>query len=226
MRALKYMLGLVLLGCAILPVYYGYERPSAAPTQCDDSPSEHLLEIKGFGYDGRHEGRKVLEITADRLIIKRKKLGFFSIARLKDLRLENAVVRLYPMALEHEKKGLDETQASAFDAVISQIDWPVVRAKRITSVRMAPVRVELWDNQTVMTRIVAATATIRLKPRDILFKKRVKMDSGPRTLTAQMLSLCPDKLGVEVIGVYELTTPDGLKTGERLKTDFYLNVLN
>ncbi len=109
-----------------------------------------------------------------------------------------------------------------FKGVFSKDVLPSFKAKKISSIVMEPVCVELHDEKTVVTQISADWATIRLKRRDILFKGDVKVVSGPRVLTTSRLSLFPENAIIRCDQHFILKTPEKELKGERLTSDIFL----
>jgi len=164
-------------------------------------------DIRGFRFDGTHEGKRTISIKADRFSIDKKKLGFFRFGLMNVARLENAFIHIYGSGLsgersddlaksqkapspltgegwgEGEKRGNgtfcetikpDEShsnvkswQSLTFKDIFSKDALPSFPVKRISSIVVEPVSVTLHDEESVVTRISAALATIRLRKRNI-----------------------------------------------------------
>ena len=86
--------------------------------------------------------------------------------------------------------------------------------KRISSIQMEPVYVTLHDEQSVVTQISAASAAIRLKKRDILFKGNVRVASGARVLTTGQLRMLAEKAVIKTDRHFVLKRPEKQYEGE------------
>lgn len=53
------------------------------------------MAIRGFAFNGYHEGRRTLSIKADSFIVDKKKIGFFRCGLMNIAKLNNAVIDIY-----------------------------------------------------------------------------------------------------------------------------------
>lgn len=185
-------------------------------------------DIRGFRFDGTHEGKKTISIKADRFSIDKKKLGFFRFGLMNVARLENAFIHIYGSRglpgknPDESHSNIKSRQSLTFKNVFSKEALPSFPIKRISSIVMEPVYVELHDEQSVVTRISAASAAIRLKKGDILLKGNVRVASGARVLTTDQLSMLPEKAIVKTDQHFVLKTPEEQYEGDHLTTDIFL----
>ena len=82
-------------------------------------------------------------------------------------------------------------QNLTFKGMFSKDTLPSFRVKKISSIVMKPVCLELHDEQSSVTKISAASAVIRFKKQYVFFKGNVRVVSGERVLTTSRLSLFP-----------------------------------
>ena len=115
-------------------------------------------------------------------------------------------------------------QDLTFKGIFSKAALPSFQVKKISSIVMEPVCLELHDEQSSVARISAASAVIRLKKRCIIFKGNVKVVSGPRVLTTSRLSLFPENAVIKCDQHFTLKTPEKELNGERLTFDIFLQV--
>jgi hypothetical protein len=87
---------------------------------------------------------------------------------------------------------------------------------------MEPVVVKLRDGATVLTEISADSATIRLREGAILFKKSVRVESGPRVLTTEELSMVPKDGLLRTEQRYVMKTPEKWFAGKGITTNMAL----
>ena len=191
----------------------------------DVSSYRHLgprHDIRGFRFDSNYEGRKVLSIKADRFSIQKKKLGFFRFGLMNEARLENALVRIYGKAGKGEAAA---SQDLTFDDAFLGETIPSFSVKRVSSVVLEPINVELHNDDSVVTRISAASAAIRLAKRDILFKGGVKVVSGSRVLKTDQLSIEPENALMKTDRHFILESPEEKWEGQKLTTDLFLRFI-
>jgi len=198
-------------------------------------------EIRGFSFNSSQDGRKVISIKADRFSIKKKKLGFLSFGLMNEARFDNAIIHIYGRdetevggrrseVGKRQKSELARRQSGGgqknltFKGIFSKDSLPSFQVKRISSIVMEPVCLELHDEQSSVTRISAASAVIRLKKRYILFKGNVRVVSGSRVLTTSRLSLFPENAVIRCDQHFTLKTPEKELKGDRLTSDIFLKI--
>lgn len=184
-------------------------------------------EIRGFRFYSTSDGKKIISIKADSFSIQKKKLGFFRFGLMNEARLENAFIHMYGRGRKPDESdnNLKPWEYLTFNNVFSRDALPSSRIKRISSIVMEPVHIELHDEQSVVTKISAASAAIRLKKRDIFFKGDVTVVSGSRLLTTDQLSMLPEKAVMKTDRHFILKTPEKQWEGHRLTTDIFLRSL-
>ena len=215
---------ITLCGCLALPFgLYFFTGPSAAPDAQPALIAGHLIDIKGFDYAQDRFGRRTLSIRADRLTISKPKIGHVNVGGFATVGLENAVVRLYAKSPEAAHNRSGHANRDNFESVLNGIYMPFPSVKRILSVKMAPVRVELANQSGVAVHISAPSAAIRANKGDLVFNHGAMVVSGPKSLKTSRLSISPEFDVVQVLGPYVLKTPDGEYRGNRLSTDIELN---
>jgi len=201
----------------------------------------HRHEIQGFRYAGNLDGKKVISIKADRFSIQKKKLGFFRFGLLNEVRFDNAFVHIYgrikpvkktgdPIAHNRPQIARGRPQIArgrpqknlTFNALFTKDSLPSFPVKRISSIVLQPVYVALHDEQSEVSRISAASAVIRLRKKDILFKGNVKVLSGSRVLTTDRLRMLPARAVIETEGPFVMQTPERRLKGQHLTSTIFL----
>ena len=226
-KALKTFFGVLVLICLASSIifYYYHHRASNVKNHREDiSHYRHPRPrhvIQGFRFDSNHGGKRVISIKADRFSIQKKKLGFFRFGLMNEAILENAFIHLYGRRSLPEDKS-DDWQDLTFKDVFSRETLPSFPIKRISSIVMEPVCLNLYDEQFVVTQISASSASIRLKKRDILFKGDVRVVSGSRVLTTDQLRMLPEEGVIKTDRYFILKTPEKQWEGARLTTDVFL----
>ena len=221
-------------------LYYQHRTSDLPETSQDISRRRYPRprhEIRGFHFHGTHEGKRTISIKADRFGIEKKKLAFFRFGLMNVARLTNAVIDIYGKRTESvrsagpspagQKAGrtwsnTSRRQSITFEEVFSGKALPSFPAKRISSIVIEPVLVKLHDETSVVSEISAASATIRMRQRDILFKGDVRVVSGSRVLTTNQLIMLPESAVIKTDRHFVLKTPEKQFDGERLTTNIYL----
>lgn len=194
--------------------------------------SKHSLRMGGFKFVGNYEGKRIISIRADLFTIEKKKLGFFRFGLLNVARFRNAVIDIYgekirsatgaaPVSIGQTAE-IFKSQQMTFKEVFRKEALPSFPVKRISSILIEPVTVNLHDGNSVVTRISAASATISLKRRSILFKGNVRVASGSRSLRTDRLVLLPENAVIKIDRRFVLKTPEKELDGEHLTTDIFL----
>lgn len=182
--------------------------------------SRHI--INGLHFDGWHEGKKVITIEADRFSTEKKKLGFFRFGLMNVARFENAYIHIFGKGLLNRHETDKPQQDLTFKDIFSKEALPALPVKKVSSVEIEPVCVELHDEKSVAMKITADFASIRLRKRDIFFTGNVRVESGPNSLTTDTLSFNPDTAVIKTNDHFILKSPEKQEKGNRLKADLFL----
>ena len=181
-------------------------------------------EIRGFNFNSVQEGQRSISIKADRFSIEKKKLGFLSFGLMNEGKFENAVINIYgrrETEVGDQGSGTRDRNLT-FKGIFSKDALPSFQTKKISSIVMKPVSVELHDEKTSVTGISADSAVIDFDNRCILFKGNVRMVSGERVLTTSRLSLFPEGAVIRCDQHFILKTPEKKSEGEHLVSDIFL----
>lgn len=171
------------------------------------------VKIRGFQYDGHYEGKRIISIKGDQFTIEKKKLSFFRLGLTNVARFKGAVIDIYGTGRMSLEKAFTKEALSSFPA------------KRISSIVIEAVKLNLHNEKFLVTQISASSATIRFKKRDILFEGNVKVVSGPKSLETARLMLLPESAVIKTDRHFVLKTPERQFDGEHLTTDMFLGVV-
>lgn len=185
----------------------------------------HRHEIRGVNFNTVTEGRQRISLRADRLCIEKKKIGFFRCALINEATLEHAIIHIYGNRGEENGAHGSGTgdRTLTFRDAFARDGLPSFHTKKIASIVMKPVSVELHDEKTSVTSSISAdSAVIDFERRCILFQGAVRMASGNRTLVTSRLNLFTDAAEIRCEHHFTLTTPERRLEGERLISDIFL----
>jgi len=211
--------------------HYVSDKPHVSESIAPERHPALRQRIMGFRFQGFHDGKKVITIKADKFTIEKKKLGFFRFGLMNEARLENAFIRIFseqaPTTARDNKASSNSrpVQTMSFGHVFSKDSLPPMPVKRISSVVMTPVRIELYEGKSLVTAISARTGTIRLRRREILFKGRVEVVSGPRVLKTDQLRVIPDRGVLRTDYPFVLENHGNRINGKHLLANLLLNPL-
>ena len=184
------------------------------------------LEVKGFKFDRSNSGENILSIKADKFTIEKKKLGFFRLGLINVAIFENAVIDVY---LKRKSSG-DESKPLGDDWDFLGEDLPSLRdafpsfsKKRISSIIIEPVCLNLQGERSLLTQLTAKSAIVRLKNHGILFKGGVRVVSGDKSLITERLNFSPENFVMKTKRHFILKTSDKKLEGNQLTVDFFLN---
>lgn len=210
----------------------------------------YRMQVVGLNFKRMNQGRMSLSITADRFIIRRGKIGFFSTGITSAARIENVQIDIYeapPSVQENSVKqqlsGESSDSGRLVKAGSSQIravngvaeKWnfedlfaeetfsSLLPTKNISTIEAVPVTVRLHGEQGIMTQISAATASVRLKDRKILFNGRVRVLSGGSELSTEQVIFAPMTARLMTDKRYVLKRGGRTIRGSGLKTDIFLS---
>lgn len=225
LKRLRIVIGLIVMICAggtiFIFIHHRVSTPSIGPQEISGHQStSRRFEFWGFRYDGNLDGKRVISIKADRFSIEKKKLGFFRFGLMNVALFENAIIRIY--GDKPDESHENPKQKLSFKNSFSKEALPSFPVKRISSIVMEPIDVELHDEQSAVTRISAASATLSLRKRIIIFKGDVRVVSGDRVLTTTRLNLLLETAVIKTGRDFLLKAPGKQWEGHRLTTDIFL----
>jgi len=187
-------------------------------------------QITGFQFNGLSQGKKTLSIYADKLTVQRKKIGVFRFGLSNEVRLENAHIKVYLDTAGSEvrlnKKRGEKNSKLGLNALVSRDTFSATGVKRITSVVMSPVRIQLIRKNSLMAEITATQAGVRARKRDLMFKGDVRLISGDKVLEAARILVDPKSMRVECDKGFVLRSSHKVRRGGHLVTDIFLSRVN
>lgn len=186
------------------------------------------MAIRGFTFNGYHEGRRTLSIKADSFIVDKKKIGFFRCGLMSTAKLNNAVIDIYTTEAASSHSDPNKNSLNGpIQKIVKRIDFPdllmpdnlkSITKKRITSIEMSPVTIRIHDKKGVVSAVCSKYAKISLKDQAIKFDTNVRVTAGSRTLTTKHLAFIPKR------SVFRTDHPFVLKTAERELKGNYLEI--
>lgn len=221
--------GLSLITPLAFLIYYAWS-PADIPATGDESAVTDRTqvaaghEILGFTYQYDRGGQKIIAIRADRLSIRKMKMGFFRVSLLHEPLLENGLVQLYDQRLLlPSATDVSAHPTSALDQLFSREILPDLPVRKITAVAIKPVAIELFnDTGEMTTRISADSAVVGFSRRDVRFKGNVRVISGPRELLTSHLRLSAGERLLTTERPFVLKDPEGQNRGRKLTADLLL----
>lgn len=223
---------LISIGSIIFLSYYQDQSNKAPPASKIFDITRYPAvrqEIGGFCYESFYDNRQIITIKADKFLVESKKLGFLRFGLMNEVRLDNAVLAIYADKIQNggvdKKHRKIRSQRLTYKNLFSGETLSPISSKRIYSVTMTPVRIELHDERTTVTTISADSGKIRLTKRDILFMGNVRLVSGDKVLLTDQARLIPEKGEIGCDHPFTLTSSGQKRTGDHLLTDVFLNPL-
>ena len=184
------------------------------PSQQSFSRSFH--EITGFHYSGAKQGKSVCTISADRVKVEKAKVGLFRVGLMKQVLFDNATISITRINMECEE--------GIFSAVDNEI-FSSINARNCRKIVFCPITVHvISESEEPLTTITAGVAEFDGKKRILTFRKAVKINSGNHKLETLKFIVFSKNGGAIACDGYRLTTPEGTFSGNKLKTDIYLNI--
>ena len=169
--------------------------------------------ITGFRFQGPNSDQKMITITADRMVSEG---GFPLFGSSPEVRLENGYIDLYAFQADASTKELKFGDLFSAETLAS---FPV---KNVNTISAKPINIRIHDDKSTPTQLFAASATFRIKERDILLSGDVRVLSEPYLLTTDQLSVSPEKGTFRIDKHYVLRTSDKRFEGNQLVTDMLL----
>ncbi len=235
----KQILGLVLLGIVLvggMAIYWLPGEPGAGQKgKTAARQPAYRMHIEGLKFYGMNQGQRVISIAGDLFTIRKGKIGFFSTGLTQTASIENARIDIYATPIPPSGKisghsngkptqeGDSPAEKWHFGNLLAdEVFSSLLPTKSISAIEMAPVTVVLHGGESVLTRISAAAAAIRLREQDILFKGGVRISSGEAELTTEQLLFAPRTSRLKVDSAFVLKQGARNIEGTSLTTDLFL----
>ncbi len=181
----------------------------------------YQLQISGFKFDSFEDTEHVLSIKAEKFTIEKKKLGFFRLGLIHDAIFENAIIDVYLKT----KTLHDDTNVKGAVLPYLKDALPSFDTKRISSILIEPVCLNLLDGKSLLTRITSNAAIISLIKQNICFKGNVRVVSADKSLITEHLNFFPENSVMETDRHYILKNPEKTIEGKNITLDVFLNVV-
>jgi hypothetical protein len=216
------MSGLILLFVQQRATIFHHTHPSEVSSQ---NHSNYRLKVKGFRFDSIKNGEKIFSIKADNFTIEKKKLGFLRLGLINTAVFNNAVLDIY---LNLNDAKLSDNKSDFVKASLPSLSksLPSLPTKRISSVRIEPICLNLWDDKSLFTKITSKIAIIGFKKQNIIFEGNVQVVSGDKHLSANRLNFYPENSLMKVEGHFIFKADQKRIEGEQLAVDLFLNLVN
>ncbi len=220
----------------VLAVNYsaaGNSRPAPLPTNKWAARLTPPLAMDGLSLVIQVKGKENLRLHADRMRLQHKKWGFFRIALLQELVIENATIVLHrgeaiggdgnsPGQAHAGQAGEGEQPAmvSGNEGLANLLE--TLPVGRLSGLALWPLRLEIVDEGGRDSRITARSATIDAGKGALSLTGGVSVLSGGRLLRAPKLDL--DVKKGEITGPGACLLRDGAGSRRLLpcRTDIYL----
>jgi len=217
-RCRIYVTLLVVFVAFVFLFFYGKDDDviNAVQKPYQQSFSRSFHEITGFHYSGAKQGKTVCTILADRVKVEKAKVGLFRVGLMKQVLFDNATISITRINMECEE--------GIFSAVDNEI-FSSINARNCRKIVFCPITVHvISESEEPLTTITAGVAEFDGKKRILTFRKAVKINSGNHKLETLKFIVFSKNGGAIACDGYRLTTPEGTFSGNKLKTDIYLNI--
>ena len=179
------------------------------------------LTIRGFRFNGYHEGKKSITIKAAKFGFEKKRIGIFKFSPMRAARFRSAEVDLYLDRIQLSDGLLDQKDV-AIKGLFSQKTMPVSAFNGATSVIFEPVKINFYLDDTNVTEIHAREATFDPRRHRVILRGQIQATTASNQLSTDRLMIYPEKGIIEVNNKFVLKTKGEQITGEKLTTDFFL----
>lgn len=184
--------------------------------------SEHeRTKIYGFKTDITDDNKKILTIKGDSFTVEKKKIGFLRTSLFNEAKIKNGEIHLYSSIITNSVDKQSGEKIS-FKNAITEDTLSSVYDKKISSIIVTPVSINLYQDNTLITRVTALSCRVRGMQKDILFSGKVTVESGTSTLITESLSFNPDNATFYTNATYKLIKDKESFKGQRFQSDIYL----
>jgi hypothetical protein len=197
------------------------------------------LIMKGFQYSQYHEGQKALSIKAAKFSVEKKKISIFKLSPFKVASLKDAEIDFFGVTNRHDEEKNQPNNPStdkedntagmsgiSFKGVLSQEILPPAALKGSISATCEPVKINLYLDDAPVTVIQAEKAIVDPRQRRLILRNDIQVRSGSLSLSTDRMAIYPETGLFEIENKFVLKTQDETITGEKLTTDFFLEVVS
>ena len=216
---------LVICGASIHIYLYNREKSESIPSvPVTQTKRYQRTKIDGFNFNSYDDDKKLISIKGDRFTVEKKKIGFLRTSLLNEARLTNAIIDCYgtEIILKESSGTPGDKMNISFKNAFSKKALSSFYGKGISSIKMEPVSVRLYEEDSLIMKISALSGSVRIRQRDILFKGRVIVESGTSRLTTDSLIFNPDDAIINTNSAYELVTVEGRFQGSTFQSNIFL----
>jgi hypothetical protein len=126
-------------------------------------------------------------------------------------------------SLNNEFIGISPTGEFDFGGLFAEETFSsLFPVRNIAEIEVSPVMVRLRNDRTVLMRIIAARASVRLKEKEILFTGRVRVSSDNAEMATEELVFIPETSRLRTDHPFVLKRGSRTLEGSRLTTDLLL----
>ncbi len=218
-----YILIVIITICCVSVVIYFHDSNEIeeTPIPVIQKKEYQRTQIYGFNLNITGDTGKKISIKGDSFSVEKKKIGFLRTSLFNEAILKNGIIDLYSNSVlivsdEKPKDKITFKNSFSRDTLSSFYD------KKISTLKIAPVQINLHQNNTLITSISALSSKVRIKQKDIFFSGKVSIQSGTSKLTTEKLSFNPDDATFQTDTSYELKTDKGDFKGNGFKSNIFL----
>jgi hypothetical protein len=225
-----------------------FHRPKSQTPPQNSPPTAHAplrLAMQGVRFSADYAGQPSLEIRADRVALKKKKMGLLRFGLLNEAVFSNARVDLFSSASAPQPSSTGPTPAEpagslpdspihhhdplavtgrtpSFAMAFAESSLASLPIKNVTGVRFAPILLRLHDSGRVAVSVTAEQASVNPQTQEVRFSGNACWKSGVHVLRAETLVASFSDGTVRASGAYRLSNHAENVSGRDLRSDLFL----
>lgn len=216
----------ILIICGIsINIYLHNKKNEYIPEP--DIKTSRYNRVQSTGFNLTHydnEDKKLISIKADKFTVEKKKIGFFRTSLFNEAKIINAVIDFYGTVtfLKDSAGNPIKKSTITFKNAFSEKALSSLLGKGVASIKMVPVSLRLYQDDSLITKISASSGRVQIKRRVLAFSGNVTVECGTSKLTTESLIFHPEEAIIKTDKGYELITDKGTVQGTRFESDIYL----
>ena len=197
--------------------------PTKAPSQAKaptQAPAQ--MAIKEFQFTANQDGHTEMSIHADKMVVKKKKVGMLRFGLLKEAIFYNARIELDA----HTSTALDvkpRLKQSAFKDAFKIDSIANLPMKNVAGIHLSPIDLRLKVDGLRKARITANRAAIKMPSGDIEFKGNVRWNQAQTTIESEYMVALLEKNTLLVPRKYSMNRGGEVTRGNNLQADLLLS---
>jgi hypothetical protein len=219
---------LLFVGIRVYHLQNRSSHPAVSPAVKSSVRAPSQMDIKGFHYTANQDGHAGLSIRADRMVVKKKKVGMLRFGLLKEVHFANARIEINARTstqpdADIKSKRPAPMEASLFADAFKLESLAAIPMKKVAGIHFSPIDLRLNVDGRRKVWVRANSASVKMPSGDVAFKGNVRWHTGQTIIKSAYVIASLEKNTLLVPEKYALNRGSKIIRGSNLRSDLLLN---